>query len=167
MRSFWRRTKNKNCWRPIEEMLEARLWFTTGTTSLIGDISFLWNITTDDKWKVYSKYTFTRIVMKHASIYIYACRRPFLWNKVEWRPLTGFCRYAGQLSQPPATSPYPQPSAPATQSHLQLTSITWLPAGDNLEPGRKAARWTGPPGAEHRHNRRYHGGPHQEEAGAP
>ena len=100
LRSIWRRRKNKNCWRPIEEMLEARLWVAGGTTSLIGDISFLWNIPTGDKWKVYSKYQFTHNVMKHASIYIDACWRPFLWNKLDWRSLTGFRRYAAATTAP-------------------------------------------------------------------
>ena len=100
LRSIWRRRKNKNCWRPIDEMLEARLWVAGGTTSLIGDISFLWNIPTGDKWKVYSKYQFTHNVMKHASIYIDACWRPFLWNKLDWRSLTGFRRYAAATTAP-------------------------------------------------------------------
>ena len=81
-------------------MLEARLWVAGGTTSLIGDISFLWNIPTGDKWKVYSKYQFTHNVMKHASIYIDACWRPFLWNKLDWRSLTGFRRYAAATTAP-------------------------------------------------------------------
>ena len=42
--------------KKIEEVLEARLWVAGGSTSLIWDIFYLWNITTDDKWKVYSKY---------------------------------------------------------------------------------------------------------------
>jgi hypothetical protein len=30
-----KKNKIKNCWRPIEEVLEARLWVAGGSTSLI------------------------------------------------------------------------------------------------------------------------------------
>ena len=77
------KNKIRNCWRPIEEMLEARLWIARGTTSLIWDIPYLWNITTSDKWKVFFKIINSRTMSWNMLLYTFT-RAGGHFGEINW-----------------------------------------------------------------------------------